>query len=268
MGLDRARLITPVLANLIAKANVCDALVLDKDGNLGPRYTSNGKFNFDEDPADVLAGIAATCDAWFAEDGDGAIALEVGQYVAPTITLDHARGHLLAGPFSVNYGIADEQAINELTLTYTDPTNKYQEVPGLPWRDEADISARGMLRTQPLALPWVQRHSQARRLAKRAMARVSSMHGTLTASLYGLRALGQRWVKVAYPFLPGMGTSAAPVVVELSRGSIDFAAGTITFDWLLVDPAIDRRMGPVFRGGRRCECFCTAMGGLYADGHG
>lgn len=232
MGLDREIIITPVIDVLKAKANLCDALVLDKDGNHGPLYTSNGKFNFDDDPADVVGQILATCDGWMTEDGDGSLVIEVGVYSAPTITL--LPQHIVG--FSINYGTADEQVVNELALTFTDPDNKYKEVAGQSWRDEDDISARGRVRSQSLALTWVQRHSQARRLAKRAMARLSAGHGTITTTLYGLRALGQRWVNVAYPFLPETGTEDAPAVFELSKGTIDFMAGTVTFDWVLVDP--------------------------------
>jgi hypothetical protein len=228
MGLDRGRLITPQLAALIAKANVCDELVLDKDGNYGPRYTSAGTFGFDDDPADVLNGIGATCDAWWCEDGEGALAFEVGKYVPPTVTLEPK--HIVG--LTVNFGTADDQVVNDLTLTFIDPANTYREAPGQDWRNEADISARGRLRSQALALKWVQRHSQARRLAKRAMARLSAPTGTVTLTLYGLLALGQRWVTLQYPAIAGL----EEIVVELSRGRINHKAGTVTFDWLKVDP--------------------------------
>jgi hypothetical protein len=232
MGLDRSKLIDPVLATLMAKANLCDELVLDRNGNSEPRYACCGKFNFDEDPADVLGAIDATCDLWETEDGEGHLAIEVGVYQAPTVSLRLDDGSLLMGPFSIDYDVADESTINELQITYTDPASKYQEVAGRPWRNEADISARGLVRSQSLALPFVRKHSQARRLAKRAMARLSMPHGTLTAPLAGLQALGQRWVKISYPIIPEL----ADAVVELSKGSIDFMRGTVTFEWLLIDP--------------------------------
>lgn len=229
MQLDRGLLITPRLDGLMTEADLCDELVVDKNGNLIPRYSSNGKFNFDADPADVLGGILASCDGWMTEDGDGALTLKVGVYRAPTVSF--APQHVLG--FSIDYGIADEAVVNELALTFSDPDSGYKEVPGQPWRDETDISTRGRVRSQPLALSWVQRHAQARRLAKRAMARLLAPHGSLTLTLYGLLGRGQRWVNLDYPFLPQM----ANAVVELSEGSIDLTAGTVTFDWMLVDPA-------------------------------
>lgn len=232
MGLDRETIITPVIDSLKAKATLCDALVLDKDGNFGPRYTSNGKFNFDDDPADVFNAILATCDGWTTEGELGSLILEVGVYSAPTVTI--ASQHIVG--FSINYGIADEQVVNELTLTFTDPDNNYKQVPGQAWRNEDDISARGRVRSQSLALNWVHRHSQARRLSKRVMARLSAPHGTVTTTLSGIRALDQRWVNIAYPFLPGMGTDDDPVIVEFSSGTVDYMAGTVTFEWVLVDP--------------------------------
>jgi hypothetical protein len=239
MGLDRDILITPVLEALKARADLCDALVLDKRGDLGPRYASGGRFNFDDDPADILGAILATCDGWLTEDGEGSIVLEVGVYAEPDPALTLKRQHIVG--FSINYGIADEQVVNELALTFTYPRENYKEVPGQSWRNEADISARGLLRSQPLALKWVQRHSQARRLTKRAMARLAAAHGTVTTTLYGLRLLGKRWGRIQYPFLP----QVADAVVEFSRGTIDFMAGTVMFEWVLVDPATIDAWDPI-----------------------
>lgn len=230
MALDRATLITPALPALRDKADRCDDLVLDKRLALGPRYTSNGHFDFSDDPADVLGAIAATADIWFAEDEGGALALEVGVYSPPKVTFGER--HILA--FSVNYGVPDEQVVNTLELTFTDPASKYKnDIAGEPWANDDDIARRGRIRSQSLALQWVHRHSQARRLAKRAAARLAAPGGSMTLTLYGLAGLGQRWVGVRYPFLPEF----ADAVVELSHAAVDYAAGTVTFDWQLVDPA-------------------------------
>jgi hypothetical protein len=229
MGLDRATAITPRLANFLAKANLCDELVADATGAMGPRYTANGIFAFDDDPADVLAGIGAACDAWFCEDGEGALSLQVGVYSPPAVTLEKRH---IAG-LSINYGRPDEEVVNELALTFNDPASKYKDVAGDPWRDNDDIAARGRVRSQQLTLPWVNRHSQLRRLAKRAMARISAPSGTIALKLYGLRALGERWVTIKDDRIPEL----ANAVVEISNARVDLQAATLSATWTLVDPA-------------------------------
>lgn len=233
-GLDRDILILPKLAALMVEANLCDALVADKTGAQGPRYVSGGKYNFDDDPIDRLNEIGATADMWWAEDGDGGLVLTVGVYREPTLTLRYDRGEILVGPFSAHCGVADQDAVNELTLTFTSPAHDYKEVPGAPWRDQDDIDQRGALRTQPFSLTWVQRHSQARRLAKRAMARKQRPTGSMPLPLTAaLRALGHRWVRIQYPFLDDL----ADAVVELSNIVITPKAASAPADWLLIDPA-------------------------------
>lgn len=229
MGLEREVLIDPVLSDWIAEANLCDALVEKADGSFEPRYASSGFATFDTNPEPVIGAILASCDGWLDESGDGTLVIKVGVYSDPTVTVEarHTVG------FSVSYGTADEQTVNELTISYTSPPHGYKEAAGDPWRNEADITARGLRRSQGLSLLWVQSHSQSRRLAKRAMARLSApLRGSFTTKLWGLRAVGHRWVRLQYPFIAGL----EDAVVEIQKVGIDLLNGRVTFDWLLVDP--------------------------------
>lgn len=230
MGKDRDRLITPVLANLIAEANKCDVLVARKSGLSEPKYRSNGWFRFDNNQEDVLGAILATCDGWMIEDIDGTLALRVGAYSAPTKTITEK--HILG--FEVDYGSPAEEQINEIVFSFTSPAHKYREEPGDPWRNEDAISEVGKVRSRPLPLTWVQSHSQGRRLSKRAATRLNApMRGNLVTTLYGLYVWGDRWVNLQYPLIPGL----EDAVVELSGGSIDFKTGRISYQWLKIDPA-------------------------------
>jgi hypothetical protein len=230
MGLAWATLITPVIAALTVEANLCDAGVARADGGSEPRYASNGSFPLDSDPADVISSILDTCDGWISQNGDGSLALKVGVYRAPTIALSskHVRG------VSLQYDLADEEVVNELTLDYTEPQLDYKTVPGRPWRDETDISARGKTRSQRFALPWVYSHPQARRLAKRRMAQFRApLRGTLTTTLYGLRALGERWVLVD---VPDITADLVGLVVEIRAMTIDLLNASVTFKFVSVNP--------------------------------
>ena len=227
VGLDYDTVIAPNLAAWIIEANLCDELVNTATGT-EPRYQSNGWFQFDNNPSDVIGGILATCDGWLAESGDGSLSLVVGVYRVPfdpPITDKHIFG------FTLNYGQTDEQTVNELDISFTDPAQNYVTVQTTPWRDEDAISLAGVVRPQPLELKWVQSHSQARRLADRASQRLNPLlTGSFTTKLYGLRYLGKRWVRLAYPFVSGF----QDCVVEVQNAEVDLKRGRIVWQFIRI----------------------------------
>lgn len=234
MGLDYDAIITPNLSSWMTEANHCDELVdSSTPGIQEPRYQSNGWFQFDNNPSDVIGGILSTCDGWLAESGDGALAVTVGVYRPPSdqpLTEKHILG------FSLNYGQADEQTVNQLDISFTDPSNKFVSVQATPWRDEDSISLTGTVRSQPLDLKWVQSNAQATRLADRAMQRLNpAMTGSFTTTLYGLRYLGRRWVPLQYPFVSGL----QDCVVEIQNAEVDLLAGRIVWSFSLIGDDID-----------------------------
>lgn len=232
LGLDYETAIEPNIDLWIVEADLCDELV-DKDDGEEPRYVSNGWFQFDNKPEDVIGGILSTCDGWLAESGDGTLSIVVGVYREPTdppLTEKHIMG------FSLSYGQADEQMINQIVINYTDPGQKYVSVQCDPWRDEESISASGVVRSQQLDLKWVQSVGQARRLADRAMQRLNpAMNGSFTTTLYGLRYLGKRWIPVQYPFVSGLQDS----VIEIQSVDIDLMNGRINWTFNLVGDDIE-----------------------------
>lgn len=231
MALDWNILIEPALARLMAKADICDEAVTNADGSLSPRYSSNGSYPLDSDPADVISSILDTCDGWISENGDGSLALEVGSYVAPDDRAVIESKHILG--CALQYGVADEAVVNEITIDYTEPQIGYKTAPGQPWRNEADISERGKVLSQRLPLPWVYVHSQARRLAKRRDAQNNSaLRGTLTTTLYAIRFLGKRWIKVAAPEFPDL----ADLVIENRGITIDLLNARCSINFISVDP--------------------------------
>ncbi|MBN9007233.1 MAG: hypothetical protein J0H40_17685 [Rhizobiales bacterium] len=231
MGLDFDTILpAEVLALWMAEADICDALVERADGTFEKRYQSSGWYLYDNKPEDVIGAILATCDGWLAESGDGTLSLTVGLYRDPDITISDK--HIVG--FSLNYGQADESTVNQLDISFTDTTQKYAEVQADSLRDEDAISLTGIVRSQQLDLKWVQEATQARRLAYRAMDRLNAkMSGSFTTTLYGLKALGKRWVRLQYPFISGL----QDCVVEIQDGTqIDLMAGQITFKFNRIAP--------------------------------
>lgn len=230
MGFSRSILIDPVIAALNAEADICDELVSLAAGGSIPRYASNGFFSLDTDPINVISSILDTCDGWMSEDGSGGLVCKVGKYRAPefTISTRHIRG------FALQKGIADEERINEITFSYTEPQADYKTLPGLPWRDEQDISLRGKTRSQPFDMPWVQSHAQGRRLAKRKLAKVNEpLRGSIKTTLFGLQGLGERWIAVD---AGDVSRDFDGMVFEAQGMKINLMNAEVTFDFVAVHP--------------------------------
>lgn len=228
MGLDWDQLVQPVIAQMVGEILLCQGVVLHPNGIGEFKYQSNGTFNLDSDPADVVNAILDSCDGWISENGDGTIAVKVGVYRAPQVTFasKHIRG------INLQFDVADEEIVNELAITYTEPAMDYKTAPAEPWRNDEDIAERGRVRSQPFSLPWVQSFSQARRLAKRRDQQNNArLRGTLTTTLFGLRALGERWVRIQAPELPDL----ADRVIEIRGVTIDLLNAQMTFRFISVD---------------------------------
>lgn len=230
LGLDRDTVVTASIPDLIVEANICDEMIEKANLDNEPLYTSNISFQLDNDPAQVMGNIASTCDMWIAENGDGTLALKVGKYRSPTVFL--TASHVIS--IDCDFGQTDEQVVNHIELSFTSPTQNYKLVPAQPWENTADIDLRGVTRSNNLALAAVYSPSQARRLAKRAFTRLNSpIRGTIVTTLYGITALGERWIGVDYPEYPGL----AGAVVEVQRVAPDWNTGTVAIDFLQIDPS-------------------------------
>lgn len=221
MGLPRTEILpTERLAEWMIEADWCDP----------GRYQSAGWYYFDNKPEDVINKILASCDGWMSEAGDGTLSLTVGVYREPTDP-PLTENHIIF--FRIDHGAADENLINQLDVSYTDPTRAYVTSTIDPIQDAESIAASGVVRAKRLDLSWVQSEEQAGRLGERALLRLNpAKSGTLTTTLSGLRYLGKRWVKVQYPFVNGL----EDCVIEIQdRVEFDLLGGTVTFPFSVVD---------------------------------
>lgn len=225
------RCIQPVLTALTSEANYCDESVA-KIGGTETRYAFGGNYTADTEPQARREAMLAACDGWLSTNGQGHLVIKVGRYVAPTFTLtgEHIEG------YEWRAGTPAEEHINKLIVSYVDATKDYTETECDPWIDEADVTATSEERSAQLQLTWVQSHAQARRLAKRKMARLlAARRGRIITGLYGLNALGHRYITVQNAEL----TSMADVVVEVMGAEFDPMSGQVVLDVILADTNID-----------------------------
>lgn len=232
LGRSWTRCIEPALDDLTAEADYCDTLVALKAGGTEKRYRFAGNYPVNTEPAAVREAILASMDGWLSTNGKGHLVLKAGRFVEPTftITAEHIEG------YNWRAFQHDEDACNELIVSYLSPEQDFTEIEAGVWRDESDITATGKLRSEPFGLPWVFSRSQAMRLAKRKITRVNAARrGQVRTGIYGLNGLGERYIRVQNPEVSSM----ADVALEVTNVEIDFSASQLVFDVVLADPNID-----------------------------
>lgn len=232
MRFSFAERILPALDEWTVAADICDEAVSLKAGGTQPRYRSSGPFQHISAPIEVIGKILETCDGWMTTRGDGCFVPKAGKYEAPTVTFTDK--HVI--DYAMQRFVEDEQATNVLLVSYTSPDHEYNEVETEAWRDEADIAERGIERSQPMPLSWVQYNSQARRLAKRKMSRLTAdIRGTFTTTLYGLRGLGERYIRLQISEIAALND----LVIEITSAEIDLSTMRVTFNFVSADTNID-----------------------------
>ncbi len=231
-AVDYGTKIGPTIDYWIAAAEDCEDPTALKAGGTEARYRSNVAHKHTQPHKDVVSAILATCDGWISPRADGALIVYSGRYYEPTVSI---------GPdeivsYSWEDGVEDENALNEIAIGYVSADHDYNSVETGSWRDEDDISERGQIRSDTLDAA-VPSHAQARRLAKRMMARVMApQRGTVTTNHLGRGVRGQRYINL---LIEEVGATFYDGPVEITQLTRNLQSGGVTFSWIAADPNID-----------------------------
>lgn len=230
-GYDWDETVAPFLASWTEAANVCDELVPLKAGGSEKRYRANIVHHWDNAPEAVISAFLETCDGRY-EEIDGGLKVWAGKYYAPTVTITQA--HILS--MHIDRFREDEEAVNELRLSYVSRDHAYTPVDITPWRDEADIAARGVTRSESFTVEGCFYNSQMRRLGKARSSRLNApIRGVMVTDYFGIQAMGERFIRIKFPKRP----ATADIIVEIdpdAKITFDLTSKTTTIPWILVDP--------------------------------
>jgi hypothetical protein len=230
----------PTLAFWTAAVDDADLAVPLKSGGTEPRYRSCVSHRHAGDGSEhkaVLAALLGCCDGWLSPRQDGALVPRAGRYYPPVVSI----GPDVVVAYSVEDGIEDENAINQIGVTYVSAAHDYNTVDTDAWTDETDILARGAIRSDDLP-NQVPSHAQARRLAKRRMAQaMAPKRGTFVTTSAGAAILGERYIDLL--LAEGVGTDDEFVAydgpVEITQLSRNLQTGAVSASWIAADPNID-----------------------------
>lgn len=231
-GADYAARIAPVEDFWMDAADVCDEVMSLDAGGTEPRYRGCVMFAADANPAEIESQLLATFDGWTGEDENGCIKVFAGELYAPTVSI----GPSQIIDYEVQEFVEDENRLNEIIVRHVSADHDFNEVEPEPWRDEADITARGKTVNTPLDLQ-VPSHTQARRLAKRSMARANAPQRGMVRVVYSAReALAERYIDL---LIEESGETFFDGVAEVVGGETDHETGGAIIEWIAVDPNVD-----------------------------
>lgn len=226
------RYIEPTLDLWIAAAAVCNEAQPLKAGGTEPKYRACFAHKHTDAPEQVKSAILSTFDGWMAPRADGAHVIYAGKAYTPTVSI--GSDEILA--YSWDGGqVDDDEAVNELVCSYTSAEHDYNTVQCDPWRDDADITARGRILSANFE-PGVPSHAQVRYLAKRKMARSNMVNrGTVTTNIAGRAARGERYVNLRIEEAGAVFFDGIAEITGLSRS----LSGGVTFQWVEFNPDVD-----------------------------
>lgn len=224
-----------------------DAIPL-KVGGTEARYRLWGSYRLDERPADVVGRMLACCDGRLVPTPDGGITLEVGKWVAPTVTID---ADAITGFSDISRGRDVLSTANIVRATYMSPDHDYQSTDADQWIDEDDVALRGEI-AKDTSFIMAPSHGQARRLMKLDAYRSNpNWIGSFQCNLRAMAAFGERFIRIQYPlfgidetfeivdFRFDIGEGGILIGVTLQVQSMSEAA----YDW---DAATEEGTAPIF----------------------
>ena len=196
------------------------------------KYRTALSYKATDAPAAVVGSLLACFDGWYTFNEEGHLILYSGKVYAPTVTI--GPDQIVA--FSHQAGVADENFINEIGVTYVSDLHDWNTVEAQSWRDEEDISTRGAIRSDDLGAV-VPSYRQGRFLAKRKMARANAPdRGRVSTNFSGRVVAGQRYIRLNLTEGGATFFNGIAEVMDLER---DEMTGGFTFDWVAVDPNLD-----------------------------
>lgn len=226
------RFFAPTLESWTAAADDADIPVGLRSGETEPRYRSCVAHKLIDPHKATKARLLACFDGWIAPREDGALVVYSGRYYTPTISI----GPDAIVAYSLQEGVEDENAVNDIAVTFVSSDHDFSTVDADNWTDEADIIQRQAIRSDSLQND-VPSAGQARRLAKRKMIQaMAPFRGTITTNREGRDARGERFINLR---IEEGGLIFYEGPAEITGLTRSLMTGGVTFSWIAMTPAID-----------------------------
>lgn len=221
--------------NIAEEAAICDQTVTTVDARTIPRWRVAGSYRMaDDERRTVIKEFLKAADGFIFQDANGLANIRCGRWIAPTIHIPEK--HIIGCTASLG---ADEQdRANEVRVIYMEPRFDYTETEAAPLVDTPARLALGRAEVSRFDCYYCPDHNQAQRIGKRILKRLGDRWAlTLTTNLYGLNAIGERFITVT---ISELGITALsfeitaikidPANLNVSLGLVEAQEGDFSFD--------------------------------------
>ncbi len=177
---------------IASEADICDETLTSVDGRTVKKWRLCGSYQMSEDQRrTVLAEMLKACDAFIWQQADGTVAIRVGKWVEPRLHITDR--HIVS--VTATLGGDPQETTDEVRAIYSDPRLDFNETESAGYSITDTPSQDN---SQRLDVFYCPDHNQAVRLAKRYALKLSERWSlTLTTNLYGLNAIGERFILVS-----------------------------------------------------------------------
>lgn len=193
------------------EADYADETVLNKEGELQPRWTLNGVWVDNQEAEEQRAQLGVACDAFFYERPNGAVGFKLGRYEEPTVTLTD-EDFISITATSGGFG---SDAPTAVAPRYIEPENLWRDSPA--GKFVLDASVREV--TYEPSVLFCNTHNQVSHVAKR-LAHVKRPENRVSAVLKmsGFDLIGERFVRIEHSELGISGTFEVDQLAMLAGG--------------------------------------------------
>lgn len=231
-GFDYATRIAPRLSMWIEAADDADTPMPLKAGGAEPKYRGCVMFSAEVEPKDIEEQLRQCFDGWTGRDENGCVLVYSGKVYPPTFDV----GPDMILDYEVQSFVEGENTLNEIIVRHISEAHDFNMVEPTPWRDDDDILERGIV-VSATAEYQVPSHTQARRLAKRQLARANAFNrGKVTLNHKGREAAFHRFINLS---IVEAGTTFFSGIVEVIAAERDYETSGVTIDWVSVDANVD-----------------------------
>lgn len=180
--------------NIAQEAAICDLTVETVDARTIPQWRVAGSYKMaDDERRAVVKEFLKAGDGFMFQDADGLANIRCGRWIAPTVHIPEK--HIIGCTASL--GTDAQDRANEVRVIYMEPRFGYTETEAAPLVDVPARLALGRGEVSRFDCYFCPDHNQAQRIGKRILKRLGERWAlTITTNLYGLNAIGERFITV------------------------------------------------------------------------
>lgn len=180
--------------NIAEEAAICDLTVETVDARTIPQWRVAGSYKMaDDERRAVVKEFLKAGDGFMFQDADGLANIRCGRWIAPTVHIPEK--HIIGCTASL--GTDAQDRANEVRVIYMEPRFEYTETEAAPLVDVPARLALGRGEVSRFDCYFCPDHNQAQRIGKRILKRLGDRWAlTITTNLFGLNAIGERFITV------------------------------------------------------------------------